>query len=430
MGAVTPGAGRVLVGALVMLLAAACGRGDAAARNGGSGPYAKEVAEAIPMIERGTGLTFKHPPNVETRTKAQVRLFLEQRFREDVSDSEMTGQQVLYRRLGLIPDTLDLRRLMLDLLTEQVAGFYDPKTKTLYIVDGAPRETLGFVVQHELVHALQDQYANLDSLQHLSGNDDRAMAAQAVLEGQAMLVPLQAAAGGNPGALNLPGMWDRVRDQIRQEQAARMPVFSSAPLVIQESLLFPYLSGTEFMQRFVRERPTEQPFGANMPTSTEQIVQPQAYFGAHRDAPITVELPAPRGASTIYANDLGEFQTRLFVFANLNDQPRAVRAAAGWGGDRYQVLRTPKGDGLAWLTVWDTPVDAAEFGAALQDIIQRRFGNPPTPAESDAGRVWHVKGRTLRVWGGSVAGKAAVLYVDVPEGVDPDVLDLNKVRLR
>ena len=81
---------------------------------------------------------------------------------------------------------------MLDLYTEQIVGFYDPATKMLYVVDGAKPDQLGFVIEHELVHALQDQYTNLDSLLHIKGDDDRVLAAQSVMEGQATLVPIQA----------------------------------------------------------------------------------------------------------------------------------------------------------------------------------------------------------------------------------------------
>ena len=249
---------------LILSLAAACTRGEG---SDVKGPYAKDVAAAIPVIEKGTGLQFKEQPKVETRTKQQVRSFLEQRFADEVTDDEIEGQQIMYGRLGLIPDTMNLRKFMLDLLTEQVAGFYDPKTKVLYIVDGAPPEQVGFVVSHELVHALQDQYTNLDSIQDAKGDNDRSMAAQAVFEGQAMLVPLKAALG--PGAF-FPGGWDRVRDMIRKEQAS-MPIFNSAPFALQETLLFPYLSGADFIRRFKGNRGrTANPL-EDLPVSSEQV---------------------------------------------------------------------------------------------------------------------------------------------------------------
>jgi hypothetical protein len=414
--------------ALAMLLAAACGRDE---RAKAQGPYASQVAEAIPMIEKGTGLTFKKPPVIQTRTKQEVRAFLEQRFKEDLTDQEITGQQILYNRLGLIPDTLDLRKFMLDLLTEQVVGFYDPKTKVLYVVQGSKGDEAGaavsreLVVSHELVHALQDQYMNLDSIQHVHGDNDRTLAAQAVIEGQAMLVPLQGVLG--PGA-SMPAGWDRIRDMIR-EQHDRMPVFASAPFVLQEVLVFPYLSGIEFMRRFQNERSGQQPYGTNMPLSTEQILHQNAYFGTPRDQPTTVTLPKPATGNVLYEDDLGEFETRLFLFQHLQNQSDAVRGAAGWDGDRYQVIRTSAGDGIVWLTIWDSPVDAAEFGDDVGQTVTKRFPNA-TARQTAVGKSYAIRGRTITVWGGQVAGRPAVLYTDLPDAVTPNIIDLKKVTLR
>jgi hypothetical protein len=399
---------------LALTVAAACSSSEGS--NDIKGPYAKQVAEAIPVIEKGTGLKFKDQPKVETRTKQQVRSFLEQRFADEVTDDEIEGQQIVYSRLGLIPDTMDLRKFMLDLLTEQVAGFYDPKTKVLYIVDGAPPEQVGFVVSHELVHALQDQYTDLDSIQDAKGDNDRSMAAQAVFEGQAMLVPLKAALG--PGAF-FPGGWDRVREMIRQQQAS-MPIFNSAPFALQETLLFPYLSGAEFMRRFEAERPGEQPYNENMPTSTEQILHERAYFGKERDAPTEVKLAEPQEGKVLYSDDMGEFETRLFLFQHLKDQNDAVRGAAGWDGDRYIVIRTPHGDGIVWLTVWDSNIDAAEFGSDLEDVISKRFRSA-TPRTTTVGKSYSVPNRTLTIWGGELDGRNVVLYTDLPEGATYDL---------
>ncbi len=399
---------------LLLTIAAACSSGEGSSDI--KGPYAKQVAQAIPAIEQGTGLKFKEQPKVETRTKEQVRSFLEQRFADEVTDEEIEGQQIMYGRLGLLPDTMDLRKFMLDLLTEQVAGFYDPKTKVLYIVDGAPPEQVGFVVSHELVHALQDQYTDLDSIQDAKGNNDRSMAAQAVFEGQAMLVPLKAALG--PGAF-FPGGWDRVREMIRQQQAS-MPIFNSAPFALQETLLFPYLSGAEFMRRFDAERPGEQPYNANLPTSTEQILHDQSYFGKERDVPTKVTLPEPRSGKVLYSDDMGEFETRLFLFQHLQDQNDAVRGAAGWDGDRYQVIRTARGDGVVWLTVWDSNIDAAEFGSDLEEVMSKRFRSA-TPRSSAAGKSYSVSDRTITIWGGDLDGRSVVLYTDLPKGETYDV---------
>ena len=117
-----------------------------------------------------------------------------------------------------------------------------------------------------------------------------------------------------------------------------MPVFATAPMVIQESLLFPYLSGADFVQRFKEKKGKANPL-TNIPRSTEQILHTNAYFGTPPDEPSIVTLPAPRGATKVYENDIGEFGTRLFLYQHLKDEQTAARAAAGWDGDRYVVVK-------------------------------------------------------------------------------------------
>jgi len=405
----------------------ACKReaGNAAAN---AGPYAKEVSEAVPRIEKAIGLPFKTPPKVERRSKDEVREFLTRKFNESMPAAEITGIERTYRRFGLIPDTLQLRPFMLELLTEQVVGYYDPATKVLYIVDGAPQETVNVTVTHELVHALQDQYISLDSIQKVTGDNDRQVAAQAVMEGQATFEQVQSMLGSSNLAAALPGGWERVRDMIREAQST-MPVFSSAPMIIQETLIFPYLSGAEFMRRYEEMKPGTVPFN-DMPQSTEHIIHSDAYF-ATRDSAARVTLPElASGARQVYANNLGEFETRLFLYQHLQDQNSAIRGAAGWDGDRYALFETTGGDGLAWVTVWDSKIDAGEFFDLLDTVIMKRYRDAKPRSASGEQRVYDVGARTLHMTAAEVDGRPVVLYVDVPTGASTNVVDLTKVVLQ
>ena len=392
----------------IALLANGCGRDRSV-----DGPYGKIAGEAIPGIEKATGLTFKSAPKIEARSRDDVRSFLERRFREDLPDEEIAGTQSAYRLLGLIPDTLDLRAFMLDLLTEQVVGYYDPETKVLYVVEEAPAEQVSVIISHELVHALQDQYMSLDSLQALRGDNDRQVAAHAVIEGQATLVQIQSMLGGGDLAGAIPGGWDRIRELIR-ESSTSMPVFSTAPRIIQETLIFPYLSGAEFMRSFQQLRPGDAPYG-DLPRSTEQVMHTRAYF-QQRDAPTTITLPNPRVGRARYQNNLGEFETRLFIYEHARDQALSVRGADGWDGDRYMVVQTARGEAVVWVTVWDTPVDAAEFGEAVDRAISRRFDGERM-SEVPNGKRYEVRDREISWWGGEIGGRPAVVYTDAPVGL-------------
>ena len=392
-----------------------------------AGPYAKEVGDAVPKIEKAVGIPFKTPPKVERRSKDDVRNFLTKKFNESMPASEISGIERTYRRFGLISDTLQLRPFMLELLTEQVVGYYDPATKVLYVVDGADPTMVGVTVTHELVHALQDQYLNLDSIQKVTGDNDRQVAAQAVIEGQATFEQVKVMLGSSNLSAKLPGGWDRVRDMIREGQSA-MPVFSSAPMIIQETLIFPYLSGAEFMRRFDETRPGKVPFDS-MPTSTEQILHGESYF-ERLDPPTRVTLPElGGGATSVYSNNLGEFETRLFLFQHLQDQNGAIRGAAGWDGDRFVLFDTKGGDGLAWVTVWDSKIDAGEFFDLVDTSILKRFRNAKPRGADGALRIYDAAGRTIQVTTGEVDGRPVVLYVDVPTGAPTDVIDLSKVTL-
>ena len=280
------------------------------------------------------------------------------------------------------------------------------------MVEEAPPEQASIIIAHELVHALQDQYMSLDSLQLLRGDNDRQIAAHAVVEGQATIVQIQSMLGGADIATALPGGWDRVRDMIR-ESSSQMPVFATAPRIIQETLIFPYLSGAEFMRTFQQLRPGEAPYG-DLPRSTEQIIHSRAYF-SERDAPTRVTLPSPRIGRNRYQNNLGEFETRIFLYEHVKEQSSAVRGAAGWDGDRYVVIDTPRGDAFAWVTVWDSPVEAAEFTEVLDRAIGRRFDGERM-REVPSGKRYEIGDREISWWGGDVDGRAVVIYTDAASG--------------
>jgi hypothetical protein len=415
----------LLLGAL---LVAGCDRGERDGDGGGdAGPYADKVRETIPQIEKSTGLTFKTPPKVEVRTKAQLREFLVGKFNEQQPAQELAAEEIVYKTLGLLPQSLDLRKFLLDLYTEQIVGFYDPSKKVLYVVEGAPREIARITVAHELIHALQDQYLNLDSLQRATGDADRTLAAQAVVEGQATYEQMITMVGGEANiAARLPGGWDQVRQMIRDSRN-EMPVFATAPILIQEALIFPYLSGAEFVRRFKEQRPGQSPL-AHLPVSTEQVLETSAFFGPRPDLPTRVTLPAPRAGERVYENTIGELGIRIFVYEHGKDQNTALRAAAGWDGDRYVLVRTPAGHGIAWVTVWDSAVDAAEFAGALAESVLQRYGGTPV-GPAGAARSFTGSGRSVRITPAERGGKTIVMYTDVPAGESLDVVDLNRVTL-
>jgi hypothetical protein len=206
-----------------------------------------------------------------------------------------------------------------------------------------------------------------------------------------------------------------------------MPIFGNAPMAIQESLLFPYLSGAEFIRRFKQHLPKASPLDS-LPVSTEQVLSEKAYFDAPRDAPTDVVLPATRDANA-HEETMGEFGTRLFLFQHTKDNTASVGASAGWDGDRYRVVRAGNGRGVAWATVWDSAVDAAEFVAALGEAVGRRYKTGAPTLGASGVRTYSGAGRTVVITPREINGRNVVVYVDVPAGASPALVDPARITL-
>jgi hypothetical protein len=324
-------------------------------------------------VELATGLQFKAPPRSALRTRQQVRAYLLHKLAEELPPAKLEGLETAYRLFGLLPDTLDLRPLLLDLYTEQVAGYYDPDSAMLFGVADADLTQLRVVVAHELVHALQGERIPLDSILHDKSNNDRLAAAQSVLEGQATLAGMKALFPPGMDPTENPDFWGEYADQIRSGQAS-MPVLAGAPLVVREALIFPYLAGAEFMHWWATSPWRDSvPYGPRMPVSTEQILFPARYL--QRDMPVALQFPPD--SAVLYEDVLGEGEIRILM-ARLAGQDRVREGApTGWGGDRYRVYRAPAGPAMVWIVVWDDARSAERFesayGGKLRTTSRRNY---------------------------------------------------------
>ncbi len=320
-----------------------------------------------PAVERAVGLRFKGPTRSALKSREEVGAFLLGKLREEFPSRRQEGIEGVYRLLGLLPDTLDLRKLLLDLYTEQVAGFYDPDQHTLFGVRGAEPAQQRLVLAHELVHALQAQYLPLDSIMHLRGDADQQAAVQAVLEGQATLASIRVLVPGQD-IVSRPEFWETFREQIKAQQSGS-PAFARAPLALREGLVFPYLNGAEFM-RWWDSAHAGNPLPAlgELPRSTEQILHPARY--AAGDAPIVVRFAA--ADTTLYEDTLGEIEIQILAAVLRGGGEVLTGQPIGWGGDRFRVYRTSQGPALVWYTVWDDSESAARFrGVSGERLLAR-----------------------------------------------------------
>jgi hypothetical protein len=409
--------------AIVYLLTACAGSDN----TGYTGLYERTVRQAIPAIEKSTGHKFKTPPKLQERTRDELRAFLENAFNDQTPALELAGIASSYKRFGLIPDTMDLRSYMLRLLDEQVVGYYDPKADVLYVMKDAAPELVGTTITHELVHALQDQYFPLDSLERIKTSNDRRTAGQAVAEGQAVWEQLVVLTHVPDPSKTMPGGWEGVRSMIRENQT-NMPILDNAPTLLREVLLFPYLSGAEHIRQFKARYPNGWPFDS-LPVSTEQILHADKYFGTV-DNPTLVTLPPLRTGKSVYEGDLGEFETRLFLYEHTRNQSQSVAGAAGWDGDRYALVDLPGGgEGLIWVTVWDSPIDGAEFVDALETALPRRYKGLRRQASPGDQRRFEGAARTVMVRPVTVDGRSIVILTDVPAGTATDLIDPARIRM-
>lgn len=367
--------------ALVIALLVGC-RGTPPSAQVSEATITRLVDSLTPAVERAVGLPFKMPPRSALVSRDEVRAYLLAKVAEEFPAERLEGMETAYRLLGLLPDTLDLKRLLLDLYAEQVAGYYDPETELLYAVRGADRTQLRLIMAHELVHALQHQYLPLDSLMTQRGDGDRLAATQAVLEGHATLASVRVLAP-DPGLLDSDAFWETYREQVRNQQQS-MPVFSQAPLVLRESLIFPYMGGAAFMRWWQANRSAPLPTLAELPTSTEQVLHPTRY--AAGDRPIAVRFPDTRDG-VLYEDTLGELEIHILLAELRGSQEAALFRMVGWAGDRYRVYRTAAGPALEWLTVWENPARAERFRIDIGQRFRPKAGYRRALTEETVGNL-------------------------------------------
>jgi len=337
------------------------------------------VVEILPDLARRTGMELIAPIRVERRSRDELVRYLTYKLDTELPPEEARWRTESYRLLGLFPEGMDLRSLLLSVYTEQVVGFYDPDSTALFVMEDQATELLRPVLVHELVHAVQDQNANLDSLTAKERGNDRQIAASAAIEGHATLVMLEYLAEmmqGQPVDFSeLPNFADQIRPAL-EGMRGQYPALANAPPVIQESLLFPYLQGAGYLQALwmaVEGRPA--PFGPYLPQSTEQVFRPDRLLGERPDHPTEVEIELHSPGRVLFSNTLGELEVGLLLEEHLG--PSTAELARGWDGDRYALVQGEDGvHRLIWASVWDDSAARDAFVEALAPAL----GGLPLPA--------------------------------------------------
>ena len=342
--------------------------------------FFRAADETLARVAEITGLAPKHPIARSLKSRDQIRAYIVAELHEEMPPDKMRADRIALEKFGLIPKDFPLEKFTVDLLTEQVAALYDPKKKEFYIADWIPVELQRTVMAHELTHALQDQYFDLETwLKEVRSNDDALLARTAVAEGSATAVMLQYLLGPEGKKVGeLPDADQLVRAAMLSELDTAS-VFGRAPRYLRESLLFPYLDGVAFTQRFLAKNgwKTFDTVFKNPPGSSQEIMHPEKYFDNH--APENVPLPdltrlLPRGWKRLDDNIAGEFSTAAILKQFLEEET-ATKTAAAWNGDRYQVFENAAtGQTMVALrTRWATPAAAQEFFRDYTKLLARKY---------------------------------------------------------
>lgn len=347
-------------------------------------PSLEQVAARVKEVARG----LERVRELEFDQLPPMRLVsVEQATRESLGELDhyvpprrQRIEERLLVMLRLLPAETRLRELLGKALTEEVAGYYIPRTGTMALVRGAGLDGLfaEVALAHELTHALEDQHFGIEPHGASGFLRDRAVADAALREGTATLAMVEYVALTQGGVQELPaGARRRLLEELDQ---LALPASSGLPRYVREGLVFPYAAGAVLVDRLQSRdgwAAVDRAFEEAPPLSSEQVMHPRKYESGER--PVRVRLSGaqaalPRGARVVARGDLGEFDTAQFL-RDANGRRRSEEAAEGWGGSTFELWRLPGGgDVLVMGWAWDTARDAREFAAAARLSVARLRG--------------------------------------------------------
>ena len=373
-------------------------------------------------------LSIMRPVKSGAQSRTEIERMIVKNLDTDTTPAEMHATEALLHVFGLAPNNFQYRPFLIKLLTEQVAGYYDPKAQQFYLADWIELEGQKPVMAHELTHALQDQHFNLKRFDKWpKGDSDAELAAHALIEGDATLAMTLYMAKHPLVALAF------IKSLGSQETSTAQ--FKAAPRALRESLLFPYEAGSTWATAVYRRGGWDMVSKAftKLPQSTEQIIHPEKYFAY--EAPLKLTLPELKlqlGPTWkwIDSDVNGEWGLYLVLDEYLNDAAESKKAAAGWAGDEFALYEgaNPADIFVAQVTAWDTPNDAREFFDAYLKRTWKRFPDAAaTDVNSTTERGERHEWKTATTRGVlELRGSRVVVLEGIPEKANTTAL-LNRI---
>jgi len=308
-------------------------------------------------------LSILRPVRSSTQSRPEIERMILKNLDEETTPEQMHAAEAQLKRLGLAPPDFQYRALMLRVLSEQVAGYYDPKTAEFHLADWIDLDGQRPIMAHELTHALQDQHFNLRRFEHWpKGDSDAELAVHALIEGDATLAmalyvannPLRALAFLK--SLGATGMQSQELDK--------------APRALRETLLFPYQQGSDWTKNLYKQGSWDRVSKAftELPQSTEQILHPEKYF-AH-EAPVKVTLP---DLTSLLNARAGSASTSSVRWAVGSGQPE--RSNSRLSDEITQSIAGSAGD---------SPALSAQREQIWSAATRRRFGPDSADAQTNS----------------------------------------------
>jgi len=342
-------------------------------------PTREEVQQTLGELSVITGFPIKHPVAFESITRDQINKYLQERIKEVTKPDEIRAEELTLKKFGFVPESFDLRKNTIDLLTEQAAAFYDFHRKKLFISDWAQTSMRDVALIHELAHALADQSFSLEKFtKKVEQDSEKSLARQAVVEGQAMWLTnavIARRAGKFPEAAPADTSKTTADPANSSGGDDKFPVFDQEPLYIRENLLFPYNAGERF-QDSVYDRDQKDAFARvfhEPPVSSQQVLHPEKYFD--HVVPVLPDLPKdPKNVKRFAEGVMGELDHSVLLrqYATSSD---ADEVAPKLSGSQYRLLEAKKDKRieLIYAAAWRDESTARRYFHLYRKVLEGKW---------------------------------------------------------
>ncbi len=326
-------------------------------------------------VERIMGMRALRPIPHDVLTREQINELVTERLDDDNTAEDLQQEQVFLRMFGFVASDFNLQTEVVNTLTEQATALYDYKTKKLYLSTWTPGDMLEFALVHELAHAIADQHFDLGKYVSKSKSADGDLARSAVIEGQASWVMTEWVMQQTGRSLLQDSSLAAAAAGASKFEVASYPVFSSQPLYLRSSMLFPYTDGMLFIQAALKRFGPEgmSRVFEKAPASTQNILSPETYFEGRTPAKPDLPKWKKKGYERISRGDIGQHDHYVLIKQYVGDKA-ADRIAPHWRGGRYEILQNqPQGRPvLRYASEWSDPAAAKRFFKLYRRVLEAK----------------------------------------------------------